>query len=243
MDVVYICRDGENEELRYSIRSVVKNLKHDNIWVVGGKPDWYTGNHIPVTQSASKYENARENMRTIASSEEISDDFVLMNDDFFILKPVAKIKYYHGGYLFSRIRYLQKKYGSSSYLTMLNKTYRYLKSIGIKKPLDYALHIPFVMNKEKLSNIIDLEISWRIAYGNIFGVGGIEVENELGSIRDVKFYLQGDDLIAPGENTISDKFLSTEDKSFERLQPMLDKKFSKQSIYEVSPVGLEPTLN
>jgi len=48
MDFVYICKDGVNEELKYSIRSVVESFPETNIWVVGGKPDWYTGRDISI---------------------------------------------------------------------------------------------------------------------------------------------------------------------------------------------------
>jgi hypothetical protein len=232
MDVVYICRDGDNEELRYSIRSVVKNLKHDNVWVVGGKPSWYTGNHIAVDQSGPKFENARSNMKAIAESEMISDDFILMNDDFFIMQPTNDVEYFHGGLLSNRISYLYSTYGRSAYLTMLNKTHRYLKSIGILAPLDYALHIPFVMNKERLSQILDIPISWRIHYGNLYKVGGTQVSPNGDSILDVKIYLRNGKLSAPIDNSISKKFLSTEDKSFRHLESMLDAEFPDASPFE-----------
>ena len=38
MNFIYICRVGENEELRYSIRSVLNSFPEANIWVIGGKP-------------------------------------------------------------------------------------------------------------------------------------------------------------------------------------------------------------
>lgn len=234
MDLVYICRDGDNEELRYSIRSAVKNLQHDNIWVVGGKPDWYTGNYIEVRQSADKYYNARQNMKTIIASSEISQDFILMNDDFFILKKIVRLQTYHGGSLMERIRELRRKYGSSSYTTMLTSTLNYLKrNHNIKRPLNYALHIPFVMNKEKLSQIIDAEVSWRIAYGNVFNIGGKEVIPDEGSGRDIKVYVRNGELDVRNKNTISDKFLSTEDNSFEEIKEWLEKRFPDPSPYEV----------
>jgi hypothetical protein len=232
VDVVYICRDGENEELRYSIRSVLKNLKHDNIWVVGGKPSWYTGNHIEVHQSGPKFENARANMKAIAQSGKITDNFILMNDDFFVMEPVDKVEAFHGGLLSNRISYLQNTYGRSAYLVMLNKTHRYLKSIGIPAPLDYALHIPFVMNKEKLSKILDIPISWRIHYGNLYKIGGTEVSPNGDSILDVKVYLRNGKLSAPIDNSISNTFLSTEDKSFKHLEGMLQSKFPDPSPFE-----------
>lgn len=233
MDLVYICRDGENEELRYSIRSAVKNLKHDNVWVVGGKPDWYTGNFIEVKQSADKYYNARQNMKAIINSSDISDNFILMNDDFFILKRINRLQVYHGGVLMERIRYLKRAYGSSSYTKMLYYTLTYLKRFhNIPRPLNYALHVPFPMNKQKLAQIIDIDISWRVAYGNIFKVGGTEVVSEDGKNKDIKVYIKDGNFINIDKNSISDKFLSTEDNSFEVVLPFLNKKFPDPSPYE-----------
>ena len=57
MDLVYICKPGDNEELRYSIRSAVKNLKFDNLYLVGGKPDWYDGKFIAVEPIPNKFKN------------------------------------------------------------------------------------------------------------------------------------------------------------------------------------------
>ena len=150
MDIVYICREGDNEELRYSIRSVMQNLPHRNIWVVGGKPNWYNGNHIAVRQNGRKYDNARKNMQAIAASLEISEDFILMNDDFFVIKKVKDLSHYHGGPLSERIDFLKNKYGVSPYIKMLTKTAKYLAHRGIRDPLNYALHVPFVMNKTKM---------------------------------------------------------------------------------------------
>ena len=64
MDFVYICKDGVNEELKYSIRSVVESFPEAIVWVVGGKPDWYIGNYIKVEQKESKYKNTRINKST-----------------------------------------------------------------------------------------------------------------------------------------------------------------------------------
>jgi hypothetical protein len=84
MDFVYICKPGDNEELRYSIRSVLYSFPDANIWLVGGKPSWYSGNYIYVDQKHHKYANAINNLHAICDSNEISEEFVLMNDDFFI---------------------------------------------------------------------------------------------------------------------------------------------------------------
>jgi hypothetical protein len=61
------------------------------VWLVGGKPDWYSGNFIEVDQKHHKYANAINNLQALCNSEEISNNFILMNDDFFIIKPIKKL--------------------------------------------------------------------------------------------------------------------------------------------------------
>jgi hypothetical protein len=210
----------------------VANLKHDNLWVVGGKPDWYTGNHIPVAQNMTKYDNAKANMEAIAKSEKISDDFILMNDDFFIISKVIRLNSYHSGFLRDRIKELRSVYRTSSYLTLLNGTLRYLKRRGIQNPLNYALHVPFPMNKKKLLPLIELGFSWRILYGNLYNVGGVEVTSSPGQSKDVKLYVRKGELSPINRNSISKKFLSSQDDSFDILLPQLQAMFPEPSQYE-----------
>jgi hypothetical protein len=81
MDFVYICKPGDNEELRYSIRSVLYSFPDARIYVVGGKPKWYSGNYIFVDQKHHKYANAINNLQAICDSNDILEEFLLMNDD------------------------------------------------------------------------------------------------------------------------------------------------------------------
>ena len=232
MDLVYICRDGDNEELRYSIRSAVKNLKHDNLWVIGGKPDWYTGKYIPVPQTHAKYENAKENIRAAINSPDISDDFIIMNDDFFILSRVSRLGRYYGGSLRSRVKELKSRYGSSTYTTLLNESLKYLSRHGIPNPKDYALHVPVSVNKQKLLSILDLDLSWRTLYGNLYGKNSQQVLASPGTTSDVKVYVKNENLERPAKNSLTSKFLSSQDNSFEFLLPMLQKKFPDPSPFE-----------
>jgi hypothetical protein len=228
MDLVYICRVGENEELRYSIRSAVKNLPHDKIWVVGGKPDWYTGNFINVPNNTlNKFENILECMRIITNIEEISDDFILMNDDFFFIKAIDKMPVYHGGFLKDKIdRYVELRAGK--YASLLVKTYKDLIRQGIKNPLDYDIHVPMPMNKQKLKESLTKAYFPRSGYGNIHNIGGT-------LIKDVKAYFVRSPLYSNTydykQNDIS--FVSTEDSSFDYVyKAILKEMFLSSSPYE-----------
>jgi len=229
MDYVYICREGENEELRYSIRSVVSNGKPNKIWIVGGKPDWYSGDFIDVVQNENKYQNAYKNLIAICDSNEISDPFILMNDDFYIVKNINSIDTYHGGLLLDKINLYQKINPNSNYTRKLFATYKKIKALGIENPLDYELHIPMVMEKQKLKKTLknNDQFLWRSIYGNTFNVGGEQME-------DVKVYTKGP-LILKSYNLNKDKhiYLSSADTSFDIiLNSILIKQFIKKTKYE-----------
>lgn len=227
VDYVYICRDGDNEELRYSIRSVVANMPPGKIWVVGGKPNWYTGNHIPVKQDAVKNRNARNNLKAICSSREISENFVLMNDDFFVVKPVKTIKHYHGGLLSEKIDLYQDLQPTSSYTRSLENTHRRLLKLGIENPLDYELHVPMPMTKANLRVALRGEVLWRSTYGNIFHVLGKK-------ITDVKVYTSSPLLRKSYDySDLKYDYLSSDDDSFEiLLQDILLEMFPEPTACE-----------
>ena len=175
MDYVYVCRPGDNEELRYSIRSTVANLPPGRIWVVGGKPDWYTGDYISVEQVGTGHANVWKQLKVICNHEEISDDFILMNDDFFTIKKLDKVEYFYTGTMQKVIDFYadsaQTNYG---YQRLFNRTYSNLIRSGTHNPLDYELHVPMPMNKEKLLAVLNDKTLHRSTYGNTYGVGGSE---------------------------------------------------------------------
>jgi len=229
MDFVYICKEGINEELKYSIRSVVESFPESNIWVVGGKPDWYVGNYIKVEQRESKYKNAVENLKIISASDQISESFVLMNDDFYIIKKIEKIENFHGGYLLNKINLYQKLNGNSQYTRKLSGTYKKLKALGFENPLDYELHVPMIMEKEKLKTVLELldQFLWRSIYGNKFEVGGTEMQ-------DVKVYTSGPLVLKSYNlNIDSHTYLSSADSSFNNIfNKILKDKFNQKTKFE-----------
>jgi hypothetical protein len=235
VDVVWICRTGPNEELRYSIRSVAANMPHENIVVVGGKPDWYTGRFIPVDtfidnhRSTNKYVNAKNNIRQIVDDSSISDEFVFMNDDFYVMKPIDRLQHYHNGYFSNKLKLFKLYSPESSYTRMLQRTASTLELLNIEDPLDYTLHIPILYQKKKLAKTLEYDGSIRTLYGNIHRVGGRFME-------DVKVHPKRPKEWAPEpfdymrDDTV---FLSTADSAFSVVKKnLLDSVFSEPSKYE-----------
>jgi hypothetical protein len=226
VDIVYICRHKANEELRYSLRSLV-NLDYDSVWVVGGKPSWYVGNYIPVGYTGSKYKHARSNLATIINSDQISSDFILMNDDFYIVKPIKKLEVYNEGLLKDKVDKYLSFAPNSIYTKMLVNTLDYLVEAGIENPISYDLHTPMQMNKEKLAEAMQSKKLWRSTYGNLNNIGGKTIEDvkvySPTSIETIRFDYLNSDL----------PFLSTDDKSFNSVKNnLLDKLFPTKSQYE-----------
>ena len=228
MDIVYLCRSGPNEELRYSIRSVEKNMPHRSVWVIGQAPEWYRGNFIEAQNFNAKYLNARANLDELVKSKHISEDFVLMNDDFYIMRPVEKVGYFYDGSLLERAEKNELLTTTGAYTKLLYNTYDKLKKMGIEEPLNYEVHIPMIMNKEKLKEVLKHKTClWRSLYGNIYKVGGTNRE-------DVKVYAVNSSNPKSyewrGKNFA---YLSTQDSSFPNIhRNLLLKKFKSPSSIE-----------
>ena len=88
LDFVYIVKESDkNDDLRYSLRSIAKFYPDHRVWIVGYKPKWVQNvGYIPVKQTGNKWGNSVKNIIAACESKEISEDFILMNDDFFIIK-------------------------------------------------------------------------------------------------------------------------------------------------------------
>ena len=212
MDFVYICREGSNNELRYSLRTIFKNTPLNSVWVVGGRPNWYTGNYIPVPQNEDKYANGRKNLKTILDSPEIPDKFILMNDDFYITSPIDRLTVYHGGSFENKVARFQSYRRTGVYTKVLNETLNILKNSGVRNPLDYSLHLPMTIHKENFEFALSLGGSIRTIYGNMNRIGGRQLP-----VDDVKVHLK--DIGYPvsfdyHNNEFDIPFLSTSDQTF-----------------------------
>lgn len=228
MDLVYICRSGENEELRYSIRSMVENFPHDEIWVVGGKPSWYVGNHIPVAQGRIKYENAQNNLKAIVESEAISEQFVIVNDDFYAIKPIKKIYNFASGTLHKKLESYSARHPSSYYTNLIMLTYKKIKQMHGEDfiPIDYDIHVPMVYEKSKLKPLIKYTLLWRSLYGNTYNV-------PYRIMKDVKIYRYNREEALKEIIERNVRYISSDDESFEYVKDnLLAEMFPYPSKYE-----------
>lgn len=192
--VIPLKANPDNESLRYCLRSIAENVPHNRIFVIGGKPEWVTGViHIPdASGDVSRYARIANSILIAGTIPELTDDFVLFNDDFFALEPIQSIDTNHRGLLRHHIEQLSAGKHSVVYKRSLIATGQLLRANGIANPRSYELHLPMIINKENL-RLLELGMiealgdgphrmyQWRSLYGNWYKIGGTKTE-------DVKVY-------------------------------------------------------
>ena len=176
-DIVYILKNNTgSEELRYSLRSVEQNFPHRKVWFFGGCPrDISPDVYVKIQQrGGTKWERSTNTLRIACETEDLTDDFWLFNDDFFILEPVRSLPYMVRGRLETRINEIISRRVIHKYADNLEEARQQLKAKGLGT-LDYALHVPMLINKRKALEVLDTFRSpmFRSLYGNYWDIGGI----------------------------------------------------------------------
>lgn len=182
MDIVYTLREDKqshNTQLRYSLRGVVKHLKnYGNIYVVGVNPRLNNVIHIPYVDKVSEYRNAAHNIAekllAAAAFPGISQRFLYMADDYFLLQDIdaEQYPYYTNGSL-KELAQTQ----NSWYANLVMATSKALAAEG-KGQHNFNLHAPFIYDKDELPRVYNA-FDWRkrgllikSLYGNMLGLGG-----------------------------------------------------------------------
>ena len=215
-DVCYVVREGDdNEELRYSLRSL-RNLPHGQVFIAGYKPSWVQNVvHLPVAQGNFKHANSGGNLLVACRDKRLSDDFGLMNDDFFIMSPIGRVpnlrrlkpmKHY--------LEMYENLNSESHFLLTMKRATEVLEFYGIKKLDNYDLHMPMMINKTRFLALYDkVQVDFpgyglphrRSLYGNYLQLGGQRV-------RDAKVLNDQIDfrLVKPFLSTIARSFADGE---------------------------------
>lgn len=224
-DIVYFVKESEsNEELRYSLRSLV-NFPHRYVWFYGGCPKGLNPDfHVPVKQDKdNKWKNVSMMLDMACRNPKITKEFWLFNDDFFIMEKIDKPQNYYRGDLYKRIVQLEDVYkGFTPYSKLLRNCAKELESLGCDSK-DFSLHIPIKINRINmlcLRNMTDFE-GFRSLYGNYFNIAKK-------TMRDVK-------IVDRFKRYESGCYLSTDDKAFRDgvVGQQIRERFKDKCEYEV----------
>ncbi|MBQ5901570.1 MAG: hypothetical protein IIW86_06885 [Clostridia bacterium] len=168
MDVLYYIGSGSNRnnmELRYSLRALDKfGHNIDRVFIVGNKPAFLRNvEYLWVEDKYEWWRNAFEKTKA-AIKAGISDEFLLMNDDFFMLEDFDAEKYpfFYRGQL--------PETSTRQYTDVLLNTRKILKAEG-KPTKHFGVHCPMRIKGEQyltLEKYINEPVSARCLYGNLF---------------------------------------------------------------------------
>ncbi|MEU8870438.1 hypothetical protein AB0D24_04595 [Streptomyces javensis] len=230
LDIVVPVREGAaNEPLRYALRSWAAHLPHRRVWIVGYRPRWVANvEHIPTRQTGTKYENTTLAVRLACENDEISETFLLANDDMFVMHPVTEMPVLHRG----PVRKVEAYYASRAngkYLRGLRETRDLLVELGHPDPISYELHVPMPVQRAGMLTALGQArhldvVHKRTLYGNLAGLGGEQ-------IRDVKILHR-----APRGYGPDSPFLSTMPDSFAagHVGQFIRRAFPKPCRYETT---------
>lgn len=241
-DLVYILGTGShwrNNEIRYSLRSVQKYLPHGKVFIIGYKPKWARNViHIPCPDPyRNKLQNSIFKTKKAAWNPEISDRFVIMNDDFFFLRPTKKVKVYYRGTMDDSIREHPTQRGY--YFSAMTRTRAMLRGRGFMNPKDYAVHFPMILEKKKVRRLIsqfpfdDEGYLFRTVYANVYGLGGYpRTDTKIKKVEELRKrkITRGPDLISTTDGIVLDP----------KFQKWIHKRLPEPSPYEIE--GIEDDM-
>lgn len=180
----------QNNEIKYSIRSAVKHFDVTGVVVVGAKVVWLDADYI-LHRDANrpKMFNTTLKLQAAVNSDLVPERFVWMNDDFFFMRDMKQIPCLHKGTMQESLDTHPTK--SGLYWNTTESTLRFIqRNLGVGEPLDYSIHCPMVLEKQKVLETLELiggpkSILFRAVYGNHHRLGGAKHE-------DMKLRVYGD---------------------------------------------------
>lgn len=170
MQIVIPYIDFNGPELRYCLRGISKFIDNPDVTIIGGKPNWYKGNHIYFKDDLQNQFRSRNIYDKIMLA---TSDFLFFNDDHFLLEPFDPDTYYCSGTMETELA----RRPSTSYQRTLQNTY---KAFGNIKNFD--THCPIFYKREILEKI---KVDWtkphgyciKSVYAHLAGIEGTEYED------------------------------------------------------------------
>lgn len=152
----------KNKELRFALRSIEKHLTGvGNVFIVGECPEWATNIiHIPLTEDPrNRYRdrNIMLKMLEACKDDRVSDDFLMVHDDHFLLVDyeAGKFPYYHMGPM---------NEGFGQYGETKANTKALLCREIIDTIINFDCHCPILFNKHRFKYTVP-HVGWDRMYG------------------------------------------------------------------------------
>lgn len=150
--------DADSVELRYAIRSIVKHFKPlTGVLLIGDKPEWYCGDHIPMAdimwpdQPGRIWKERSMQLKIAACPDEA---FLYSNNDYFALQDFTITPYYYD----VTCREMAQKHIVTTYKDMYEQCNPDWKNFDV--------HTPLIMMRDKFhqsfQDMISKDCQWPI---------------------------------------------------------------------------------
>ena len=124
--------------------------------------------------------NIFHNILAACRHPDVSEQFVIFNDDFFVTAPVTDVEIHYRSTLREHMNLPSLRTRKSWWSDSLTTTMACLQTLGIPDPISYELHIPFPVDKKLMRATLERFESvtpnnppqWRTLYGNLNNIGG-----------------------------------------------------------------------
>ena len=152
------------EELKFSLRSVEKNLidVEFRVWIVGDRPSWLSEEarfiEVPCSGKTPRLDVAMKRM-AVDNHPDINESYVWMNDDIYFINPVTYADLCIPKALHDLAPNISRYDTQTAWGRDMAETFKRLKSEKLPI-LHYAVHVPYVLEKIKskeLFRVFDLE--------------------------------------------------------------------------------------
>lgn len=185
-DIVYILGNEsrwDDKEILYSVRSVEKNVhNYRRIYIVGKKPLFFNSliTEIPYEDIyINKARNIMHKIHRAAGDKRITNNFMLLNDDYFITQPIDA-NHYPYYYKCDLAESIKINAHNLDYIGHLQSTRRALLNKDLPTK-NFDTHYPIIYNKKKFRDVC-FKYDWRVPdgyimrsiYCNTLGIPGVE---------------------------------------------------------------------
>lgn len=169
MDIVIPLSDRsiwDHNELRFALRSAEKFIPDmGKVFIIGNKPHWIKNVINIVVQDKPeevyKEHNICNKVLAACKHNGVSNDFIFMNDDHFLLAPFTGDNYYQQ----SLSATLLKRASQDTYYRSLNNTLRSLQHYSLPT-LNFDIHCPIIYNKREFAKVVSL-YDWEKSCGYV----------------------------------------------------------------------------
>ena len=226
-DIVYILKDGiTSKELVYSLRSVEKNFPHRYVWFVGGRRAGLEPDRAVYHRQdgPTKWDLIKSSVLEVIKQSELTDEFYLFNDDFFVMKPFeGEFINYADRSLTERVNdFIEERGAPNRYARTILAARDQLLAQGYPE-VNFEVHLPMLFEKSKVEEALKKCTSpqMRSVYGNITGCRYTQRSDV--KVNRMEYIPDDPDFVSTNDNTFA----------FGNIGRYIRQTFDKRSRFEL----------